>query len=582
MDSPLAITVQRRFALLLGLAACWLCPIWLDPTPTVPPLLWGAVCLGWLLCLHQPLQLRPRAGLMILLALLGGMIAWRSTSLPNTLAALLCIAGIGLAAHLARSLHGQGLVSLIAWGWLLAGLVSAALALAQYLGATPEPAGTAFGFLRQRNQLATLCNLALAALLYLVHGQRQLDLPKVPWSRISAALCAAFLCAALAATCSRTGLLQLTFLILATGALALRARGMRRHELLAAALTLGTAYWLAAWLLPPLAGSTETVMTRVFGVAHDAASGGTAALELQLQDSRRVLWHNTVLLIEQSPWLGVGWRELAYALNTTDFGVAARFPVQADHSHNIVLQLAVELGLAFTALWCALVMVWLYRRWSGRTRAPQHLLAWAVLAVLGIHSMLEYPLWYAPFQIALGLALGLLDADEVGREPWIPAFAGMTIGAGMRMGARTTLEAGMMRAWAWAWAWAGMRMAATRWLGAALILFCAYAAFDYHRVSQLFRPADQRFALYQTNTLAKAEGSWLFASQVRFAKLLTTPVTESNAKDMWALGQQVIHFSPEPRVLKVLIAAGEWLAPSDAQIAAEIAVLKRQLLLIER
>ena len=35
-------------------------------------------------------------------------------------------------------------------------------------------------------------------------------------------------------------------------------------------------------------------------------------------------------------------------------------------------------------------------------------MAWAVLAVIVVHSLLEYPLWYGPFQIAFGLCLGLL------------------------------------------------------------------------------------------------------------------------------------------------------------------------------
>jgi hypothetical protein len=59
-------------------------------------------------------------------------------------------------------------------------------------------------------------------------------------------------------------------------------------------------------------------------------------------------------------------------------------------------------------------------------------------------------------------------------------------------------------------------------------------------------------------------------------------VTSENAPQIWALGQQVIHFSPEPRVFKTLIAAGEWLAPTDADVAAQLVVLKRQLLFIER
>ena len=115
-----------------------------------------------------------------------------------------------------------------------------------------------------------------------------------------------------------------------------------------------------------------------------------------------------------------------------------------------------------------------------------------------------------------------------------------------------------------------------------MIVFCTYAAFDYHRVSQLFKPSDQRSALYQTNTLAKVEGSWLFANQVRFAKLLMMTITPNNAREAWLLGQQVIHFSPEPRVFKALIEAGQHLATQDTSVAAELAILQRQLAIIQR
>ena len=42
-------------------------------------------------------------------------------------------------------------------------------------------------------------------------------------------------------------------------------------------------------------------------------------------------------------------------------------------------------------------------------------MAWAVLAVIGLHSLLEYPLWYGPFQIAFGLCLAWLWLT--GRRP---------------------------------------------------------------------------------------------------------------------------------------------------------------------
>jgi hypothetical protein len=219
--------------------------------------------------------------------------------------------------------------------------------------------------------------------------------------------------------------------------------------------------------------------------------------------------------------------------------------------------LSVELGLPFAVLWLSALALYVL----GKARAAwfaghadwraTSLLGWGVLLMLAVHSLLEYPLWYAPYQVALGLALGLMAECKTGHasgcEPCIPTFAGVT-----------------------------------QWLGAALVLFCAYAAFDYHRVSQLFKPADQRSVFYQNNTPAQAQRSWLFGNQVRFAKLLMLTINQDNAQEAWQLGQQVIHFSPEPRVFKALIAAGTLLETQDAVVAAQLIVLKRQLLLIER
>ena len=81
----------------------------------------------------------------------------------------------------------------MAAGWLLAGVLSSLMGLLQYLGHSAgwslwvnvTPAGEAFANLRQRNQFATLTNMALASLCWLVwaakptasHGRQSALLP---------------------------------------------------------------------------------------------------------------------------------------------------------------------------------------------------------------------------------------------------------------------------------------------------------------------------------------------------------------------------------------------------------------------
>jgi O-antigen ligase len=462
------------------------------------------------------------------------MIAWRSRDLPNTLAAALCLASIGLAAKLSAKLHAIKTAHVIAWGWLFAGFINAAVGLVQYFGLLSEPLGTAFGLLRQRNQLATLCNIALLSLLYLWLCSNAKPSAKLT-TPLALAACA-LLTAALAATCSRAGLLELFTLC----AFALVwAKVKRRRDVLAAAILALLTYVLWASLLPLLSGSPETIFGRVVSLA--AAPDG--ATEMQLQDSRRLLWTNTLALIRLQPLLGVGWRELAHALQTTDLGSLPRFADQADNAHSLPLQFAAELGLPFTVLWFGL-LTWLFlRHRPWRAYTSEQVLAWGVLAVIGLHSLLEYPLWYAPFQIAVGLSAGALFSQTKSAASHTDNTSASLI-------------------------WHGLA-------SICLLCFCAYAAIDYHRIRQLFITADERSALYQGGAYAKAEASWLFASQVRFAKLTTTPVTPNNAAELWQLGHEVLHFSPEPLVFQTLISAGAWLAPHDPKIAAELLALQK-------
>lgn len=441
------------------------------------------------------------------------MIAWRSRELQNTLAATLCLVSIGLASMLSAKTGQSKMANTLAWSWLIAGLANAAMGLTQYFGLTDEPLGTAFGLLRQRNHLSTLCNIALLSLVYLWLQH----LAKPSTTRYSghfyAGLACALLIAALAATCSRAGLLELTISTVSLLAYAIANR--HRKLLLAIALTV-TCYVVWAYALPLLSGSPETI----FGRIAQTATNTRNSTGIELQDSRRLLWGNTLTLIQSQPLLGVGWRELAVSLRTTDLGLATRFSEQADNAHNLPLQFAAELGVPFATLWFVL-LVWLVMQSKPwQTRAPAQFLGWGVMMVIGIHSLLEYPLWYAPFQIALGLSAGLVFVQPV---PY-------------QTRAATTMQSPI---------WQGLA-------GIALICFCAYAAFDYLRIRQLFIAEEERSSFFRNRTYAQAEASWLFAAQVRFAKLTTTPVTPDNAEQMRLLAHEVLHFSPEPLVFKVL------------------------------
>lgn len=426
------------------------------------------------------------------------------------LAAMAVIASVG--AGLARAPVSRQ--AALPWGLLAAGLLSATLGLLQYYGfaaplvpwTTAPDLGQAYGNLRQRNQFATLISMALIAALWL-HGSGRLR------ARRALIAVTALLLLALAASTSRTGLLQLLSISGISAWLAWRERHPRgggpagtRLPPPWALLTLIPAYFLAAWLLPLLAGSG------VEGMMHRLREGAPAA------HSRLVLWGNVLDLIAQRPWTGWGWGELSFAHYSTLYQ-GPRFVEILDNAHNLPLHLAVELGIPAAMLicggfgWLALVA----RPW--RETEPARLMAWGLLGVIVLHSFLEYPLWYGPFQLVFGLCLGFLRPSPPrkttpAREP---VFAPILAAA------------------------------------LALMAIVAYAGWDYARISQLYLAREDRLPAWRDDTLAKAKDSWLFANHVKFAELALTKIDSANAEEVHALAQRVLHFSPEPRVIVKLI-----------------------------
>jgi hypothetical protein len=251
--------------------------------------------------------------------------------------------------------------------------------------------------------------------------------------------------------------------------------------------------------------------------------------------SRITLWSNVLHLIAQKPWFGWGWGELDYAHFITLYP-GERFCEILDNAHNLPLHLAVELGIPAAAAFCGMCvwLVWRNKPWAEND--PTRQMAWGVLAVIGLHSMLEYPLWYGPFQLAVVLCIWLLWRNpEAGREA-----------------DRTSQLQGP-----------SVTRAATGIAAVTLLALCAYVAWDYWRISQIYLPPTARHAAYRADTLAKVQGSRLFRDQVQFAELTLTPLDEDNAVHIHALATAMLHFSPEPRVVEKVIESAVMLHLDD-------------------
>jgi hypothetical protein len=163
------------------------------------------------------------------------------------------------------------------------------------------------------------------------------------------------------------------------------------------------------------------------------------------------------------------------------------------------------------------------RPWRETDAARQ--LAWSVIAVILLHSLLEYPLWYGPFQMVFGFCLGLLARGARARaaKPAGPVLRGS--------------------------------------LAALLASLMLYTAWDYHRVSQLYTPPEERSAWHRQ--LPRIGDSWLFRDQLAFAEMSMTPLTRENAAMMNALALELLHYSPEPRVVDVAVESAVLLGHED-------------------
>ena len=483
----------------------WLNPWSAGPSPQVLQWLLSAACALLLWGLASTSAHLPRPPFVLPFAV---VVAWAALSAAGVAPDIVFLAG-GLAIMaLAAAAAATSRVDVpLQWGLLAAAGGSALLGLAQYFGlaAALSPwvhageAGHAVANLRQPNQLATLCWLGLAVVLF-----APLDLPA--WSRRGMAVLMAAGCAA---TASRTGFLQLIVIGVLAG---LWPDGRRGRLGLLGIATL--AYFAVAAALPVLLeladGATRprALWTRL------AAGAGEGCI------SRRTLWSNVLQLVADSPWRGWGWGGLDRAHYLADYGTAARFCAIADNAHNLVLHLAVELGIPAAVVVIVASAAWALRRRPWSERDPLRRLAWCGLAVVGVHSLLEYPLWYGPFQVVSG------------------TFAGWLLAAGPHASAGRPLGRAISGA-----------------LLALLALALAYAAWDYWRVSQIYLPPGQRSA--PGEALSEARRTWLFQGQGRFADVTLAQPGEVDPAWLYDQATRALAYSPEPRVIERVIASAE-------------------------
>ena len=142
---------------------------------------------------------------------------------------------------------------------------------------------------------------------------------------------------------------------------------------------------------------------------------------------RLYLWREGWHAFLSAPLLGVGfgqfpWHHVQYGELRPESPLTG---LLFSHTHNLLIQVMAEMGLAGAVVLMAGIGAWLW----GLKQARFDVYLWwllGLLAVIGIHSMLEYPLWYAHFLGIAALAFGATESRLIPLRiarigPWIMA-----------------------------------------------------------------------------------------------------------------------------------------------------------------
>ncbi|CDY79936.1 Lipid A core-O-antigen ligase and related enzymes [Caballeronia glathei] len=257
-----------------------------------------------------------------------------------------------------------------------------------------------FGNMAQANHLATYIAFGMTGALFFVQTRR---LPVIVWLALSA-----IFSAGLALTVSRGPWLQMAVIVVAgfwmafVQGRAVSAEGFdgpsRRER--------------RAWLIP-------VVLALVFIAVNAAIRWANIRFQLDLAQSaaermqdanqiapRLALWKYGWTMFTTHPLLGVGWGEFPrYQFEfVRDLGGVEI----ANNSHDIFIDLLAKTGLLGLGILLLGVLTWLIRVLRA-PHTPARIFALALLGVLMMHALVEYPQQYMFFLMPAMLIFGLLE-----------------------------------------------------------------------------------------------------------------------------------------------------------------------------
>jgi O-antigen ligase len=235
-------------------------------------------------------------------------------------------------------------------------------------------------------------------------------------------------------------------------------------------------------------------------------------------DSRWQVWQMALEIGARAPWLGAGWREFAHA--QIDSALVTVSPLNLDHAHNLLLNLWAETGVLGLGTFVAGLYWWLAHDKPWRETAPVSSMALGLVVILLVHSMTEFPLWWANDLFIFGIAFALLPGTT----------------------------------WRGSW-WAALGLASI--IGVSLVPL----RLDLQRAEAVYRVSGFDAPAVHEAAWAQAVQSWWFSPAVERAALLKrAPLRGQIGQDI-AQSARLLHAFPDAGLLtwhlRALVLAGD-------------------------
>ena len=170
-------------------------------------------------------------------------------------------------------------------------------------------------------------------------------------------------------------------------------------------------YYVTAWaalfvgfviMLPTIGGFlTQFTDTQIKSV--DIARRATGDM------SRLAIWQQMLHAIADRPWFGYGWNQtsVAYTLVSDHF----QGPVWVRSAHNFILDFILWNGLIIGIPFLAYFGYWGYQL-NKHVNSVESVIGILMIGAVLIHSMLEFPQYYAYFLLPVGFIIGLVQSQQ--------------------------------------------------------------------------------------------------------------------------------------------------------------------------